>query len=132
MAAPMAVELPPHVESSSEARAVTVEWAAGRDEAVVFALELVVSELVTNAVRHGVGPITLTLSDTGAGIRVGVHDLGPRGPESRHPDLRSPGGRGLQVVDRLSVDWGVERGRAGLGKTVWAIVGAARVASLTQ
>lgn len=122
MAATMALELPPHVESAAHARSVTLAWAQGRDEAVVFALELVVSELVTNAVRHGVGPITLTLSDTSRGIRVGVHDLGARGPEARRPDTHTPGGRGLHVVERLSVDWGVERSRALQGKTVWAIV----------
>lgn len=132
MAAPMALELAPHVESSSEARVVTLEWAAGRDEGLVFALQLVVSELVTNAVRHGAGPITLTLADARGGIRVGVHDFGARGPEARHPDDRSPGGRGLQVVDQLSWDWGVERSRAGQGKTVWAIVKPPQVASLHQ
>lgn len=132
MAAPMALELPPHVESSAEARAVALEWASGRDDGVVFALELVVSELVTNAVRHGAGPITLTLADVSGGIRVGVHDLGTRGPEARHPDHRSPGGRGLQVVEQLSWDWGVERSGAGQGKTVWAIVKAPQVASLRQ
>lgn len=124
MAAPVALTLPPRVESSAEARSVALAWARGRDEGLVFALELVVSELVTNAIRHGVGPITLTLSDASHGIRVAVHDLGVRGPEARHPDARTAGGRGLGVVERLCSDWGVDRSRAGQGKTVWAVVGA--------
>jgi anti-sigma regulatory factor (Ser/Thr protein kinase) len=115
-------ELSPNVQSSSEARSVALDWAQGRGEDLTFALELVVSELVTNAVRHGSGPIVLTLADTGGGVRVGVHDHGRRLPETRRPDSRSPGGRGLRMVERLSASWGVERSRAGHGKTVWAIL----------
>lgn len=122
MVTEMALELSPHLDSSSAARAVTLDWAEGRDEELVFALELVVSELVTNAVRHGAGPITLFLADTVGGIRVRVQDRGRRLPEARHPDPRSPGGRGLRVVEQLSSEWGVERSRDGRGKTVWAVV----------
>lgn len=116
------LELSPQVESSSAARAVALDWAQGREEELTFALELVVSELVTNAVRHGSGPITLTLSEMASGVRVGVHDHGLGMPVAGRPGPRSPGGRGLGVIDRLSSAWGVEPAHSNGGKTVWAIV----------
>ena len=134
MVGEIAYELSPHMGSSSEARTVALDWAEGRGEELCFALELVVSELVSNAVRHGSGRITLTLSDTdtGGGVRVGVHDHGRGLPRSRRPDARSPGGRGLLVVGRLSSSWGVERSHADGGKTVWAIVAARTTTNLRR
>src|SRR4051812_8406847 len=58
---------------------------------------LVVSELVTNAVRHAVGAETysLELVRTDAGIRIGVGDPSPLLPVVREPDAEAPGGRGM-------------------------------------
>ena len=73
---------------------------------------LMVSELVTNAVRHGEGPtVRLTARVRGGSCHVEVIDGGsgfkaPADP----PDPSSPGGRGLQVVGSLSDDWGIYEG----------------------
>jgi anti-sigma regulatory factor (Ser/Thr protein kinase) len=85
-------------------------------------VELVVSELVTNAVLHGAGRITLRLELLDGVVSVGVKDGGPGGP--RLPGvarLIEEGGRGMALVARLVRDWGVRSDDNG-GKEVWAVV----------
>ena len=77
--------------------------------------ELLVSELVTNAVKYGPehGEIRLIVDAHDEHVRVTVHDTGAGPlPEMRPPD-RLPhegGGHGLRLVDMVSDRWGVERG----------------------
>jgi two-component sensor histidine kinase len=73
---------------------------------------LLVSELVTNAVKYGPEHerIELIVSAEGERTRFTVHDLGAGPlPEMREPD-DSPGGHGLRLVDALAERWGTERG----------------------
>ncbi|MDI5966470.1 ATP-binding protein [Streptantibioticus silvisoli] len=66
-------------------------------------LLLVVSELVTNAVRHAPGPLTLCLDLLPDGLDVSVEDSSPTPPQSRVPDPRhGPGGYGWPIVQRLA------------------------------
>jgi anti-sigma regulatory factor (Ser/Thr protein kinase) len=77
--------------------------------------ELLVSELVTNAVLHARTEIRLDLH-VGEHLRVAVADRSEAMPHlDRH---RLVGGWGLQLVDRLAAVWGVERLATG-GKAVW-------------
>ena len=80
-------------------------------------LALIISELVTNSVRHAnVGPHqTLTVEcATLDPLRVTVTDPGARlKPQLRSPDHPAAGGCGLTVVESLSSAWGVLRGPAG-------------------
>jgi anti-sigma regulatory factor (Ser/Thr protein kinase) len=75
--------------------------------------ELLVSELVTNAVKYGPeeGAIRLIVESDDRRTRFTVHDagLGPL-PEMRAEDDPAPGGHGLRLVDALADRWGVERG----------------------
>ncbi|MET9463785.1 ATP-binding protein [Streptomyces sp. NPDC006544] len=61
---------------------------------------LVVSELVTNAVRHAPGPLVLELGLVPGGIGIAVRDTGAGLPHSRTPDLT--GGRGWRIVQSLA------------------------------
>ncbi|MBT2482746.1 ATP-binding protein [Streptomyces sp. ISL-94] len=84
---------------------------------------LVVSELVTNAVRHAVAPMDREIETRyvrlPGGLRIEVHDVCAGRPEARVPDIGADGGRGLFLVSALADRWAVGE-RLGPGKRVWA------------
>ncbi|MFE4912215.1 ATP-binding protein [Streptomyces sp. NPDC056652] len=83
---------------------------------------LVVSELVTNALRHGGGTFTLDLTAHPDGIEVSVHDASLRVPRMRTPDLNDgTGGFGWPMVNRLARTTAVTPGPSA-GKTVSALL----------
>jgi anti-sigma regulatory factor (Ser/Thr protein kinase) len=85
---------------------------------------LLVTELVSNALRHGDGPVVLVLSRTREGLRVGVEDDGPSMPAVTHHPVLAQQGRGLQLVAGLASTWGVaRRGEGQPGKQVWFDLG---------
>ncbi len=76
---------------------------------------LLVSELVTNAVKYGPehGEIRLIVAESDSALRVTVHDTGAGPLPEMRPLDRLPhegGGHGLRLVDRVADRWGVERG----------------------
>jgi PAS domain S-box-containing protein len=79
---------------------------------------LCASELVTNAVRHGEGMVELAVSRYPDRVRIAVEDDSSAPPQPRRPGVTSIGGRGLDVVARLALDWG--SASRGTGKVVWA------------
>jgi len=87
---------------------------------------LLVSELVTNAVRHAsdTGAIGLELTIAGTWLRVEVQDGDPRWRFSRSPAGCDESGFGFVLVDSLAGRWGVRRISA--GKAVWAELDASR------
>lgn len=82
-------------------------------------VRLVVSELVTNALVHAATPVTLSVQGFEQSLVVTVRDGSPVRPVMVDASGLEPGGRGLMIVDLLSLDWGVIGGPAG-GKSVWA------------
>ncbi|WP_328310664.1 ATP-binding protein [Streptomyces sp. NBC_00442] len=83
---------------------------------------LVVSELVTNSLRHGGGTCTLDLTEHPGSIEVAVHDRSTRAPLMRRPDLHDgTGGFGWPMVNRLAHATYVTHSSAG-GKTVSAFL----------
>ena len=85
---------------------------------VLDSAELLVSELVTNGVRHAAPPITLRVAcDGSSGLQVSVSDGGTDLPAPRQAQEEAEGGRGMALVDYISDDWGIAP-RAD-GKTVW-------------
>lgn len=70
-------------------------------------LLLIVSELVTNAVRHGHGDVALRLAFYGERIAGSVSDDGPGFAHDAHDrDPTRAGGQGLNIVSQLTTDWG--------------------------
>ncbi|KOG76940.1 ATP-binding protein, partial [Streptomyces rimosus subsp. rimosus] len=83
---------------------------------------LVVSELVTNALRHAGGTWTLELTAHPHGIEVAVHDPSPQPPRPRTPDLNGrTGGFGWPLVTRLAHTTAITPRPSG-GKTVSALL----------
>ncbi|MCR3728123.1 PAS domain S-box-containing protein [Streptomyces umbrinus] len=88
----------------------------GLDEAA-FVTELVVSELVTNAIRYGGSPIQLRLIRDRTLI-CEVSDASSTSPHLRRARTFDEGGRGLLLVAQLTDRWGTRP--SGTGKTIWA------------
>lgn len=111
--------LPSEAASIGRARHAVVRTcqAWGIDD--VANAELVVSELVANAVLHGFGHVSLQLYDTGDGLRIEVEDANPAPPVTTDGHPGRVGGFGMQIVERLA-DWGWRQSRG--GKLVWAKV----------
>jgi len=109
--------LPAELTSASRARSLIrrplKRWGLAD---LVPTAELLVSELVTNAVRYAQGKIGLRLVLEG-GLVCEVLDDSAALPRMRHPDDSDERGRGLQVVSQLAQRWGARR--AGAGKVVW-------------
>ena len=111
MEAAVQVHLEGGPEAASAARAVIREQLAGRvDDSTLDDMQLLVSEVVTNGIRHGDGDIDLEvlLNDSRALVR--CVDTGPGfDPGSPAPHADGSGGYGLMLVDRLAKRWGVKR-----------------------
>ncbi|MEU5013235.1 ATP-binding protein [Streptomyces sp. NPDC021749] len=114
--------LDPHVRAVPQARRIIrtelVRW--GLPEHVEIA-ELLVSELVTNALQHARGPLRLRMSHSPVyrTLRCDIADGSPSAPPAPRRPARADEehGRGLHLVDQLSTRWGARRTAA--GKTVW-------------
>ncbi|MEU0859078.1 SpoIIE family protein phosphatase [Streptomyces sp. SID4946] len=105
------------------AQVAVVRQAAGEQlaawglEETAFVTELVVSELVTNAIRYGEPPIQLRLIRDRALI-CEVSDASSTSPHLRRAHAYDEGGRGLLLVAQLTQRWGSRQTAA--GKTIWA------------
>ena len=112
------MRLPEHDGAASAARQVARGWATheGLSERVAGDLELVVTELVSNAVRHGLPPYEFELRKSAGLIRGEVFDGFPVLPQpNATPDER--GGFGLGIVDACVAQWGTQT--LPTGKKVW-------------
>ena len=114
-------------QSVHAARRFATDTLRGRAAATVEAVELMVSELATNCIRHERTSFHITILGSTQEIRVEVTDSGSGTPTMRSPGPDEPSGRGLQIVDMLSDSWGVEP-EDPAGKTVWFTMPAATAA----
>jgi anti-sigma regulatory factor (Ser/Thr protein kinase) len=89
-----------------------------RDDAVILT-----SELVTNAVLHAGGEITVEIERDGCTVCVAVSDHAAADPVAGSADPSAAGGRGLMLLGALAVEWGVRHDRPGAGKVVWFRLG---------
>jgi anti-sigma regulatory factor (Ser/Thr protein kinase) len=105
-------------------RSALAEWGL-RDQADT--IELIVSELVTNAIHNitledGLACIQLRLSSDRLVTLVEVWDESLRPPVPAQDNPEAEGGRGLTLVEALSDRWGWDLAHEGRGKIVWALV----------
>ncbi|MCN9239697.1 ATP-binding protein [Streptomyces sp. RY43-2] len=116
-------ELAAHPQSVARARQLTrarlTGWSVGED--ACDTATLIVSELVTNAIVHTAGAsVVCELQDEGGMVRIAVRDEGCA-PDEPHPvpqRCAEEHGRGLLLVEALSLAWGTQK--AGAGLLVWA------------
>ncbi|MYS83245.1 SpoIIE family protein phosphatase [Streptomyces sp. SID5474] len=106
----------PAVVADARAMAADTLRTWGLDD-LVFTTELVVSELVTNAVRYACDPVRLRLIRQ-ATLICEVWDGGSTSPRLKHARVTDEGGRGLYMVARLTRRWGTRYTPD--GKVIWA------------
>lgn len=126
--------LPPHHESVHSARNFAARTLAGWGlTGLIDNMALVVSELTTNALRHGLAadgpgpvryqrhPIRMSLIHREPFVACAISDPGSAAPVLRPSEPYEPGGLGLHIVDTISLRWGwcplTPRGKA-----VWAVL----------
>jgi anti-sigma regulatory factor (Ser/Thr protein kinase) len=110
-------DIPADPEYVARARELTTrQLEAWQLDEVSFVTELVVSELVTNAIRYGSPPIQLRLIRDSMLI-CEVSDGSNTAPHLRRARVLDEGGRGLLLVAQLTQRWGARYGAA--GKTIW-------------
>jgi len=116
--APFRRRLPAQPSSVGEARRLVRHSlaSAGREDLVETA-ELLVSEVVTNALLHAGTPIDLAVFVADGGLRVEIGDGSPHFPSRRGYAPTAGTGRGLMLLQQMVDDWGVVPNP--LGKTVW-------------
>jgi len=99
--------------------AILVEWDLG---AVIEDAELIVSELVTNAVsasEDSGDPTEVRVFASNEALVIEVWDVSAGLPVKRDPSEDEPDGRGLMLIEALSSEWGAGKGPQG-AKVVWA------------
>lgn len=121
------VTLPGIPPSISVARRIVRDAAGDLPASLIGDAELLVSELVTNAIRYGGSTIELTADREGESLRIAVHDDGDDLPrtDGAGPAPDAVSGRGLRIVEQVAADWGVTTETTRSGKTVWFRLGAA-------
>ncbi|WP_329453990.1 SpoIIE family protein phosphatase [Streptomyces sp. NBC_01497] len=109
--------IPPHPEEVARARDRAVrqleDWNLTGN---ALATEIIVSELVTNAIRHGGPPVQLRLIKDRF-LTCEVSDASPAAPHLRHARTLDESGRGLFIVAQLAQQWGTRYTSS--GKTIW-------------
>jgi anti-sigma regulatory factor (Ser/Thr protein kinase) len=119
--------LPVSTAAPHLARGLIRGWACPQHHGDTGAGLLVVSELVTNAVVHGEGPIALGVRCTDNGTTIAVTDGGPRLPiiPTTAPGTDALTGRGLWMLVALADDWGIRADAH--SKTIWFVVTRTRI-----
>jgi two-component sensor histidine kinase len=111
-------QFPKEATSVGAARRFATELLAGAPADTLDAVELMVSELATNSIRHADTAFEVAISRRREHVRVAVSDESDGTPTMQSPGPEEPTGRGLRIIDMFSDAWGVEH-RGASGKTVW-------------
>ena len=112
--------LSPYPQSVSAARRFVRDVLMSRhvSDQVVHVVELLTSEVVTNAIVHARSATQLAVEVNDGSVRVAVRDDSGRSPVRHLHSVDDESGRGVVIIDQLASAWGVEQERNG-GKRVW-------------
>jgi hypothetical protein len=114
------LELTAHAISASRTRSFVGQRLVEHElQYLADDVQLVVSELATNALTHALTPFTVTLAAVAQSLLVKVRDGSPCHPVIVVGTPHDTAGRGVTIVALLSREWGVTPHADG-GKTVWA------------
>lgn len=113
------IVLKPDSHAPSVARQYVEDHSDHLPAELIADAQLLVSEIVTNALRHGRGAITLRVRLDEPRLGIAVTDEGPGVPTQRDPGIEEASGRGLLIVDAVARAWGVDSVPGADGKTVW-------------
>jgi anti-sigma regulatory factor (Ser/Thr protein kinase) len=112
------IVVPHDATGPAQARAAVVQSGHLRLAELSDDVALIVSEMVTNAVRHAEPPVAVEVESSDDQVLVAVCDGSSSTPLVRNVDEDEEGGRGMMLVDLLAAEHGVRRQPP--GKTVWA------------
>jgi len=117
--------LPPEPTSAKQARLMVADACRAWQLAHLYdPAQLVISELVANAIQYAGTDMLVTVSRRDAGLNLAVRDGSPvlprPGPSPTAGGASGGGGRGLQIVHRAAVAWGALPTHDYAGKVVWA------------
>lgn len=91
----------------------------GHSQETMDTVELMVSELATNCIRHTNSDFEIAIELGPGTVRVTASDDGSGEPVMQQASPADASGRGLAIVNMLSSSWGIEHRASGPGKTVW-------------
>lgn len=112
--------LPSDLTAARLARRRVEECCAGLSSEKVDVVRLLVTELVSNALKHGSGAVVLHVVRDGDAVEVAVEDESARPPEVVHPRSLQEHGAGMRLVDAMADRWGIDPRRDRRpGKRVW-------------
>ena len=116
-------KFPNDPEAVRAARKFVTRQLSGYAPELMDVVELLVSELAGNCVRHTDSGFEVKVSRDRQRIRVAVTDKGRGKPVVKHVDTTAVTGRGLALVEMLSSAWGVRTKRSLTGgKSVWFVL----------
>jgi len=104
---------------AGQARRHVAQACEGLSRDVVEIAQLLTTELVTNAIDHGAGEITLDITREPQDLRVDVTDAAPGRPRAADATPDQTRGRGMLIVESLASAWGIEPPSGSRRKSVW-------------
>jgi anti-sigma regulatory factor (Ser/Thr protein kinase) len=106
-------------ESVPTARHFVADAVADIPKEISERAALLVSELATNAIKHGGTDFEVLVERTPDEIYIEIADSGSGSPTVRRALPQDSSGRGLHIVESLADKWGVRPANSGPGKSVW-------------
>jgi anti-sigma regulatory factor (Ser/Thr protein kinase) len=106
-------------ESVPTARHFVTDAIADIPKEVSERAALLVSELATNAIKHGGTDFEVLIERKPDELYIEIADSGAGSPTVRRALPQDPSGRGLHIVEALADKWGVRPASSGAGKSVW-------------